>query len=106
MNTVNIPIDKLKRSCEKELGYIADREHTMLKRALKDSPVWKRKAADQLKRTADACAMDMLFQKFVQGLPIVGVLGGISNPVYYNRIMGYVKTKYHKAYVIGLLKEM
>ena len=35
-----------------------------------------------------------------------GVLGGISNPVYYGRIMGYVKTKYHKAYVVGLLKGM
>lgn len=268
MNEINIPVDKLKRACEKELGYIADREHAMLKRALKDSPVWKRKAveripekvkqglvsafgkafsavlekgssligktfdrdetekdhmvrdfavrlkgsrkelrgvrrsagrvdavntavtavegaglgllgvglpdivlfisfilkgvyqcashygrdfsdprerylilkmieaslsrrddwvrvngevdellmseylpsdeeiAEQIKRTADACATDMLFQKFVQGLPIIGVLGGISNPVYYSRITGYVKTKYHKAYVVGLLKEM
>jgi len=61
---------------------------------------------EQIRHTANACAMDMLLQKFVQGLPIVGVLGGISNPVYYNRIMNYIKTKYHKAYILGLLRDM
>ncbi len=60
--------------------------------------------SDQIRRTADACAMDMLFQKFVQGLPIVGVLGGIANPVYYGKILNFVKVKYHKAYIIGLLR--
>lgn len=268
MNDVNIPIDKLKRACEKELGYIADREHEMLKKALKDTPAWKKRIAEkmpqkaekgletaffkafsivlekgssligktfnrdetskdhqvqdfavklkgtrkelkrvrntagradvingaatavegtglgllgiglpdvvlfisfilkgvyqcaahygrdftaprerylilkmieaslsrrddwvrlngevdelimseylpsdeemqeQIRRAADACAMDMMLQKFVQGLPLVGVLGGISNPVYYGKIMTFVKTKYHKAYVISLLKDM
>lgn len=268
MNEINIPIDKLKRACEKELGYIADREHAALKRAIKDSPVWKKKLnekvpekvraglesafrkafsvvlekgssligktfnrdeaekdhqvrdfavrlkgsrkelrrvrggaaradivnvaattvegaglgfvgvglpdivlfisvilkgiyecaahygrehtdprerylilkmieaslsrrddwvrlngevdellmngyipseeelQEQVRRTADACAMDMLLQKFFQGLPVIGVLGGIANPVYYSKITGYAKTKYHKAYVIGLLREM
>ena len=266
MDNVNISIDKLKRSCEKELGYIADKEHAMLKRALKESPAWRgkilekvpkkvkngletafskafgavfekgssvigktfdrdeaekdhrvqdfavklkgsrkelkrvRKTAgvtdavnaavttvegtglgflgigfpdillftsfvlkgvyqsaahygrdftdpreryiilkmieaslsrrddwvrlngevdellmseylptdeemnEQIRRTADACAMDMLFQKFVQGLPIVGILGGIANPVYYGKMLNFVKVKYHKAYVIGLLR--
>lgn len=268
MTDITIPTDKLKRSCEKELGYIADREHAMLKRALKESPAWKKNISDkvpekaksaletaffkafstvlekgssligktfnrdetekthkvqdfavklkgsrkelkqvrksagrtdlintatttlegaglgllgiglpdivlfisfilkgiyqcathygrdftdprekylilkmieaslskrddwvrlngevdelmmseylpteketeeQLRRTADACAMDMLLQKFIQGLPIVGVIGGIANPVYYNKITNYVKTKYHKAYIIGLLKKL
>lgn len=268
MNEINIPIDKLKRACEKELGYIADREHAMMKRAMKESPAWKNKVTEkipekvghgletaffkafsivlekgsgiigrtfnrseaekdhqvrdfavklkgsrkelkrvrggaanadlintvattvegaglgilgiglpdivlfisvilkgiyecathygrdftdpherylilkmvegslsrrddwvrlngevdellmsgyqpseeemreQIRRTADACAMDMLLQKFIQGLPLVGVLGGMANPVYYGKITGYAKTKYHKAYIIGLLKEI
>ena len=60
--------------------------------------------SDQIRRTADACAMDMLFQKFVQGLPVIGVIGGIANPVYYGKMLNLVKVKYHKAYVIGLLR--
>lgn len=267
-DNLNVPKDKLKRACEKELGYVADREHAMLKRALRDSPAWKRKLnekiperirsglcaafckaftvvlekgssligktfnredtekdhqvrdfavklkgtrkelrnvrasagrtdvfnaalttaegaalgllgiglpdvvlfisfilkgvyqcaagygrdftaaeekylilkmietslsrredwvrlngetdellmsgyqpseeemREQIERTANACAMDMLLQKFIQGLPLVGVLGGVTNPVYYGKIMTFVKTKYHKAYVIDLLREM
>jgi hypothetical protein len=61
--------------------------------------------SEQIRCTADACAMDMLFQKFVQGLPIVGVLGGIANPVYYGKVLNLVKVKYHKAYIIGLLRQ-
>lgn len=44
--------------------------------------------------------MDMLLLKFVQGLPLVGVLGGAGNPVYYRRVMKYVQVKYHKRYFI------
>lgn len=55
----------------------------------------------QLKRTADAFAMDMLAAKFVQGLPIVGVLGGLANPLYYSRVMSYVRLKYKKRYLTG-----
>jgi len=35
----------------------------------------------QTKRTADMFAMDMLVMKFVQGLPVVGIIGGLANPV-------------------------
>lgn len=58
---------------------------------------------EQIRRTSDAFAVDMLLAKFVQSLPVVGVLGGISNPIYYRRIMYYVQLKYKKRY---LLKKM
>lgn len=54
----------------------------------------------QIQQTAQAFAMDMLLLKFVQGLPLVGVLGGAGNPVYYRRVMKYVQVKYHKRYFI------
>ena len=54
----------------------------------------------QIGETADDFALDMLVLKFIQGLPVVGVLGGLSNPVYYSKIMEYVRLKYHKRYLL------
>lgn len=56
-------------------------------------------AAEQLAKTADAFAVDMLAAKFIQGLPVIGIAGGLSNPVYYSRIMKYVQLKYRKRYL-------
>lgn len=56
---------------------------------------------DQLERTANAFATEMLVTKFIQGIPVVGVLGGAANPVYYQKIMQYVQLKYRKRYLLG-----
>lgn len=50
----------------------------------------------QTRRTADAFAMELLALKFIQGLPLVGALGGAADPVYYHMILRYVDLKYHK----------
>ncbi|MCR5033862.1 MAG: EcsC family protein [Clostridia bacterium] len=60
----------------------------------------------QIGVTADDFALDMLVLKFIQGLPIVGVVGGLSNPVYYNKIMEYVRLKYHKRYLLIKREDM
>lgn len=54
----------------------------------------------QVKNTASAFAMDMLLLKFIQGLPIVGIIGGAANPVYYSKVMKYVQLKYRKRYLL------
>lgn len=54
----------------------------------------------QMKDTASAFAVDMLLLKFIQGLPMVGILVGAANPVYYNRVMKYVQLKYRKRYLL------
>ena len=56
-----------------------------------------------LRACASAFAADMLITKFVQGLPVVGIIGGAANPVYYNRVMRYVKLKYKKHYLMKKL---
>ncbi len=53
----------------------------------------------QMRQTAAVFAMDMLLIKFIQGLPIVGIIGGAANPIYYNRVMHYVQLKYRKRYL-------
>lgn len=56
----------------------------------------------QMKRTASVFAMDMLLLKFIQGIPVVGILGGASNAVYYSKILRYVKLKYRKHYLLRM----
>ena len=56
----------------------------------------------QIKETSSAFAMDMLLLKFLQGLPVVGIIGGAANPVYYRRVMSYVQLKYKKRYLLRL----
>lgn len=60
----------------------------------------------QRDRTAQTFAMDMLLLKFVQGLPLVGVLGGVGNPVYYRRVLRYVALKYRKRYLFQKREEL
>ena len=55
---------------------------------------------EQVKDTASAFAMDMLLLKFIQGLPVVGIIGGAANPVYYSKVMKYVQLKYRKRYLL------
>ena len=59
---------------------------------------------EQIERTSAAFATEMLVTKFIQGIPVVGILGGVTNPVYYQKIMRYVELKYRKRYLVGKLK--
>lgn len=54
----------------------------------------------QVKETASAFSMDMLLLKFIQGLPVVGIIGGAANPIYYSKVMKYVQLKYRKRYLL------
>lgn len=55
---------------------------------------------EQMRKTASDFALDMLLLKFIQGMPVVGFLGGAANPVYYRKVMGYVQLKYKKRYLM------
>lgn len=56
--------------------------------------------AEQQDLTAEDFALDMLVTKFIQGLPIIGAVGGLCNPLYYKKILQYVQIKYYKRYLI------
>ena len=60
----------------------------------------------QLKATSSAFAVDMLLLKFIQGLPVVGIIGGAVNPVYYSKVMKYVQLKYRKFYLLKHMDRM
>ena len=59
---------------------------------------------EQIRETASVFAVDMLILKFIQGLPVVGILGGVANPIYYKRVLKYVQLKYRKRYLLKQLK--
>lgn len=81
----------------------ADREVDAMCAAIPEPEEAKNLLQEQTDRTAKAFAADMLLLKFIQGLPVVGLLGGAGNPVYYRRIMKYVQIKYHKRYLLGMI---
>lgn len=60
----------------------------------------------QIQDTAAVFAVDMLLLKFIQGLPVVGLLGGAANPLYYNKIMQYMQVKYKRRYLLELQKTL
>lgn len=54
---------------------------------------------EQIKRTSDALAKELLYLKFVQGLPVVGVVGGLSDMVYQKKIGDYAAMKYKRRFL-------
>lgn len=58
---------------------------------------------NEIDETSKAFATDMIVLKFIQGFPVVGIIGGMFNPIYYSKIMNYVRLKYHKRYLLDKL---
>lgn len=57
-----------------------------------------------MKETSDLLSNTLLTAKFIQGLPIVGVIGGVVNPLIINKIGKYARIKYKKRYLLGKIK--
>lgn len=54
---------------------------------------------DEVRNTSKVLSQAMLTSKFVQGLPLIGVVGGIVNFRVINKISEYSKLKYKKRYL-------
>lgn len=53
----------------------------------------------QIERTAKALSKEMLYTKFLQGQMIIGIAGGIFDPIYINRISNYAVLKYRRRFL-------
>lgn len=63
------------------------------------------KSADELiKLAASALSNDLLYTKFLQGIPIVGVVGGAYDAVFMQRIGAYSELKYRKRFYFDMNK--
>lgn len=55
--------------------------------------------SEQIRKTSDALAHELLYLKFVQGMPVVGVVGGLSDMVYQKKISDYAAIKYKRRFL-------
>lgn len=49
--------------------------------------------------TSDALSRELLYLKFVQGIPVLGVVGGVSDMVYQKKISDYAALKYKRRFL-------
>lgn len=54
---------------------------------------------NQMRATADALAEHLLYLKFVQTIPLVGVVGGFSDITVMQTVSGYTELKYRKRFL-------
>lgn len=53
----------------------------------------------QIRQTAAALSNHLLYLKFVQGIPLVGVVGGFSNSFCLHRVAQYARLKYKRRFL-------
>ena len=53
----------------------------------------------QMKATSQALSAEMIYTKFLQGTMIIGMAGGIFDPIYINRISDYAVLKYRRRFL-------
>ena len=56
---------------------------------------------EEIKKTAKALSDALLVEKFVQGIPVVGVVGGFVNHTVYKKILFLGNLEYKKRYLLG-----
>ncbi len=56
---------------------------------------------EQIKQTSLVLAEEMLYLKFVQGIPFVGIAGGLSDVVYQKKITDYAQMKYKRRFLLN-----
>ena len=54
----------------------------------------------QIEKTAAGLSKELLYMKFLQGIPIIGAVGGIYDAVYMKRITQYANLKYKKRFLV------
>ncbi|HIX16645.1 MAG TPA: EcsC family protein [Candidatus Hungatella pullicola] len=55
--------------------------------------------------TAQKLADELLYMKFIQGIPVIGVAGGVMDCVYLKRITDYAGLKYRRRFLIRKRRE-
>ena len=53
---------------------------------------------EQISRTSRMLSRELLYMKFLQGIPVVGAVGGAYDAIYMKQIAVYAKLKYQKRF--------
>ena len=74
------------------------------KEAEKEDPPFRQKlSSEAVKRAARALSKELLYLKFLQGIPIAGVVGGACDSIYMGRITKYAALKMERRHLIKML---
>ena len=57
-----------------------------------------------IRQAAGGLSKELLVMKFLQGVPIVGALGGAFDAVYMKRVMAYAELKYRRRFYYNKMK--
>ncbi len=60
----------------------------------------------QIEQTAAGLSRELLYMKFLQGIPVVGVVGGAYDVVYLKKITEYANLKYKKRFLLKKKNEV
>lgn len=60
---------------------------------------WAVEKKEQMEKASYVLSKELLYLKFVQGVPVVGMLGGVSDVVYQKKIADYAALKYKKRFL-------
>lgn len=55
----------------------------------------------QIAQTARCLSGELLYMKFLQGIPIAGAVGGAYDVVYLHRVQRFARIKYHKRFLLA-----
>lgn len=65
---------------------------------------WNLDKESQMRATSRALSEEMIYTKFLQGQFIIGIAGGIFDPIYVNRISDYAVLKYRRRFLENKLR--
>ena len=54
-----------------------------------------------IEQTAKSLSKELLYMKFLQGIPLVGVAGGAYDVIYMKQVVEYAKMKYQRRFLTG-----
>lgn len=55
--------------------------------------------------TAGCLSKELLYMKFLQGIPVVGVVGGAYDAIYMQKIVEYAKIKYQRRFLLKRIED-
>jgi hypothetical protein len=66
---------------------------------LKNKGTYQTSLEEEIRKTAEVMANALLIEKFIQGIPVVGAIGGLTNNSVYRKVSNFSMIKYKKRYL-------
>lgn len=89
----------------KEARKLSDELDELMRRIDEENYDYYGSLNEQIGKTSKALSDETLYLKFVQTIPVVGIIGGLSNPVYLNKVKNYAEVKYRKRRLLIRLRQ-